>query len=569
MSRSSDPCVLQGQPIIEVKAFRLRGKTRSVQGPVKELTGTVACEHTSSTISTMRTRGQSENQQTGRRISERRHGPSPVVPIEIRPAFDDRNLSAVFAESRTPFAANNLAIQNVEGIGQITKINTIALTNGFKHAKMRIPAAPRTKVAGLLKFSFRGDSPMKDRFSLLFQTLILVLATGVATVALADTPPTTTPPAQHKTVQHKKKAATTVHPKPAASVVTMAAVTEPKTAAVAAAPKKKVWVQTWDEPTYKDSTAADKIDGEDLVVRKAAVDALGPLNGSVVVTDPSTGRILTIVNQPLALGDGFQPCSTVKVSVALAALHEGLVARTSPIRFNSKSSLDLTDALAYSNNYYFANLGIKLGYDRMSYYAHLYGYGEKAGLNIEGEHPGSWPPAPPKNGGMGMLTSFGEEISQTPLELAALVGAVANGGTLYWMQYPRSQAEISEFRAQVKRKLDIGKYIDKIKPGMKGAVEFGTARRAKQDDEILGKTGTCSEGRTHLGWFGSFNDDGARKLVVVVMLTGGRPSIGSMAATVAGDVYKELASKNFLRITAPLTPAAILPPELLSGRLPN
>ena len=253
----------------------------------------------------------------------------------------------------------------------------------------------------------------------------------------------------------------------------------------------------------------------------------------MVVADPTTGRILTIVNQPLALGGGFQPCSTIKVSVALAALREGLVERTSPVHFYSKRSMDLTDALAYSNNYYFANLGIKLGYERVNYYAHLFGYGEKAGLNIEGEHPGSFPPAPPKNGGMGMLTSFGEEISQTPLELAGLMSAVANGGTLYWLQYPRSQDEVNNFQPQVKRHLDIGNLIEQIKPGMKGAVEFGTARRAKQDDEILGKTGTCSEGRTHLGWFGSFNETGGRKLVVVVMLTGGRPSIGATASGVA------------------------------------
>ena len=103
-------------------------------------------------------------------------------------------------------------------------------------------------------------------------------------------------------------------------------------------PARKVWVQTWDEPTYKDSTADDKVDGEDLTVRKAAVDALGPLNGSVVVVDPTTGRILTMVNQPLTLGGGFQPCSTIKVSVALAALREGLVERTSPGSFLSASA---------------------------------------------------------------------------------------------------------------------------------------------------------------------------------------------------------------------------------------
>ena len=117
------------------------------------------------------------------------------------------------------------------------------------------------------------------------------------------------------------------------------------------------------------------------------------------------------------------------------------------MRLYGRTNMALTDALAHSNNYYFANLGIKLGYDRVSYYAHLFGYGEKAGLDIPGEKPGYFPPAPPKNGGMGMLTSFGEEISQTPLQLAALMSAVANGGTLYYLQYPRSQEEVRSLRS--------------------------------------------------------------------------------------------------------------------------
>jgi hypothetical protein len=272
------------------------------------------------------------------------------------------------------------------------------------------------------------------------------------------------------TPKHKKKAVVkTVAHKATASVGSAAMAS--KTAVVATvavvagkAPRKKAWVQTWDEPTYKDSASGDQTQGDDSVVRQAAVEALGPYNGSIVVADPTTGRVLTIVNQQLALGGGFQPCSTVKVSVALAALREGLVQRLSPARFYSRSSLDLTDALAYSNNYYFGNLGVKLGYERVNYYAHLFGYGEKAGLNIEGEHPGYFPPGPPKNGGMAMLTSFGEEISQTPLELAALIGAVANGGTLYWMQYPRSEEEIKTFQPQVKRHLDIANYIAAAAP---------------------------------------------------------------------------------------------------------
>src|ERR1035437_6932597 len=53
----------------------------------------------------------------------------------------------------------------------------------------------------------------------------------------------------------------------------------------------------WTEPTYADSTAGDHVDGEDLNVRRAAVEALGPYNGSVVAVDPATGRILTMVDR--------------------------------------------------------------------------------------------------------------------------------------------------------------------------------------------------------------------------------------------------------------------------------
>ena len=69
-----------------------------------------------------------------------------------------------------------------------------------------------------------------------------------------------------------------------------------------------------------DPTAGDDIRGEDLEVRRAAVDALGKRNGLVVVVNPTNGRILTIVNHKLALSTGFQPCSTFKPAVALAAL---------------------------------------------------------------------------------------------------------------------------------------------------------------------------------------------------------------------------------------------------------
>jgi len=91
---------------------------------------------------------------------------------------------------------------------------------------------------------------------------------------------------------------------------------------------------------------------------------------------------------------------------------------------------------------------------------------------------------------------------------------------------------------------------------MRGAVEFGTARRAREDGLIAGKTGTCSENSTHLGWFGSFNDTDGRQLAVVVLLTGGRPAIGAVAAGIAGDMYRILGEKNYF--ARPVTSATLL-----------
>jgi cell division protein FtsI/penicillin-binding protein 2 len=318
----------------------------------------------------------------------------------------------------------------------------------------------------------------------------------------------------------------------------------------------------WRVPTYADSTEGDRIDGDDLLVRRAAVSALAGLNGTIVVAQPDTGRILSIVNQKLAFRDGFQPCSTVKVPVALAALSESVVERTTAIRLYGRTTIAMTDALARSNNLYFASLGQKLGFERMSYYARLFGLGEKAGLNIEEERAGILPEATPRSG-MGMMTSFGDGIALTPLELAALVGAVANGGTLYYLQYPKTQQEAQEIIPQIKRRLDIDQLIPEIKPGMMGAVEYGTARRIGFDpnEPIYGKTGTCTDARTptHLGWFGSFTDTSKGKLVVVVLLTGARGVSGPAAAGVAGSVYKNLEASDYFSQPQQVSPVALMP----------
>jgi cell division protein FtsI/penicillin-binding protein 2 len=300
-----------------------------------------------------------------------------------------------------------------------------------------------------------------------------------------------------------------------------------------------------------DPTIGDNVDGDDLLIRRAAVDALGSVNGSVVVVDPSNGRVLTIVNQKLALKSGFTPCSTIKLVTSLAALNEGVVDRYMFIRTTRYSSFNLDSAIARSDNKYFAILGNRLGFERVTHYAKMLGLGEKAGLDIPGEEPGVVPLEPPKWGGVGLMISFGEGFLVTPLELAALLSAIANGGTLYHLQYPRTPEDIEQFAPKVKRKLELSPSgIEDVKIGMRGTVDYGTGRRAFYDpgEPVLGKTGTCTDFRAphHMGWFGSFNDVGRHQLVVVVMLAGGtKAASGGAAAGVAGAIYRNLSEQRY------------------------
>jgi len=359
--------------------------------------------------------------------------------------------------------------------------------------------------------------------------------------------------ATHKKKRRHTTQATTV----TAKVVPVASTTQRP---VRSATARKHVASPWKTPTFADSTVGDSVDGEDLVVRRAAVEALGPYNGSVVVVDPSTGRLLTTVNQKLAFQGSFEPCSTIKIVAALAGLSEGVVNQETSLRLTRRHSIGLTEALARSNNAFFASVGEKLGYDKIVQYASMFGLGEKAGLDIQEEQPGTIAAAPPSDG-LGMMTTFGEGIYMTPLELAGVVTAVANGGTLYYLQHPRSQEEMDQFIPRVKRQLDISQWVPEIRPGMMGAVEYVTARRIgfSADDPIFGKTGTCTDNRspTHLGWFGSFNDLGDRKLVVVVLLTGGHSVSGPVASGIAGAVYKNLAQENYFA-QAVLSPAALV-----------
>jgi cell division protein FtsI/penicillin-binding protein 2 len=309
-----------------------------------------------------------------------------------------------------------------------------------------------------------------------------------------------------------------------------------------------------------DIFADDVTAGENPVVRQAAIDALGGMNGTAVVIDPSNGRILAMVNQKLALSPGAEPCSTIKLSVALAALSEGIVTRDTMVRLPG-FRMNMTQAIAHSNNLYFEELGRELGFDRVRHYATQFGLGELAGYNLAGEQLGVYPDEPiaASEGGVGRMCSFGQGVSMTPLQLGAFVAAMANGGTLYYLQHPTTPMEIESFQPRVKRTLDIAKFVPDLQDGMAGAVQYGTARRLRanfQELPVFGKTGTCSDNGTRFGWFVSYSQTPLGSMVTVIFLEGGRPTFGPRAAELTGEFYKNLWDRNYFADKGPQSTAA-------------
>jgi penicillin-binding protein 2 len=286
------------------------------------------------------------------------------------------------------------------------------------------------------------------------------------------------------------------------------------------------------------------------VIRQIAVDALGHANGSVVAVDPTSGRVLTIVNQKMAFSSGFEPCSTIKPVVALAGLQQGIITRDTMLKVGHRAYMNLTEAMAHSNNKYFEEVGRQLGFDTVARYARMVGLGERAGYEIAEEQPGLVPSHAPLFGGVARMSSFGGGIRITPLQLASLASMLANGGTQYYLQYPRSAEARQNFAPRVRQQLDIAALLPDLQEGMLAAVLYGTARQSFDPlgEQALGKTGTCNDeglgGR--LGWFVSYADQAHPKIVLVVLLRGGSRIVsGPHAAEIAGRIYYGLREKNY------------------------
>lgn len=314
--------------------------------------------------------------------------------------------------------------------------------------------------------------------------------------------------------------------------------------------------------------------------RAAAVVAIDPRNGAVramvsrPVYDPnwfvhgiSSKNWNSINNDPnypmnnKVISGEYPPGSTFKIVTGSAAFELKKVGLNEPIfdggfhpmvptMGNAGGEvlgwLTFIKALAMSDNVYFYELGYRVGIDNIEKYAHIFGFGERTGIDLEGESKGLVASKKVKreiwDEDWRLGDTFNAAIGQgfnltTPIQLSAMLSIVANGGTKY-QPYLVDSIINSDGSLFEKPKRAEGKHIDVsqqtidyIRMGMSATTqEGGTASYfAGLPKPIAGKTGTAenSHGRDH-GLFVAYGPVDDPELVVVCIVEQG--GFGSVAA---------------------------------------
>jgi stage II sporulation protein D len=332
------------------------------------------------------------------------------------------------------------------------------------------------------------------------------------------------------------------------------------TALFSSCAQKTITAEGADGAEKKAETKPVDPDEQDKALAQAATEALGDLEGAVLVMDPHTGRIRAVVNPRLAFEQAFPPGSTIKSFTALTAMKGGLIDNESRTlckeRFTgenldivcshpkSNSPFNLAQALAYSCNYFFATMSGRLSFDAFKSTLAAAGFGAKTGINAGSESAGKL--------GAGEwrvrdLLGEGDNLLVTPIQLLTAYCALVNGGHLYRPQLAEAEKFTADERATIH--VDAANRTALIQ-GMRGAVKYGTAERSglgSQPAFIFGKTGTStsSNGFRRQGWFVSFAADAnsaeeaspeSLELAVLVFI---KRSHGSQAAQVSRRVFEE------------------------------
>ncbi|THC48988.1 penicillin-binding transpeptidase domain-containing protein [Streptomyces sp. A1499] len=332
-----------------------------------------------------------------------------------------------------------------------------------------------------------------------------------------------------------------------------------------------------DTLTNKRADPGDVVTTIDPSVQKAGYKALGGKKGAAVAVDPETGRVLGMVSTPSydpsrisgsmdsaawqelttdeekpmvnrALRQPLPPGSTFKLVVAAAALEDGLYSSvdsktdspnpytlpgTATVLRNENQAApcedaDIRTALRYSCNNVFAKMAVDLGQDKVRAMAEKLGFNaDKLDVPVragESVYPSGMDKAQTGLSGIGQF-----DVTATPLQMAMVSAAIANGGEL---AAPHMVSQITDSGGDVLEKYGDGDgrrvmgegTAEGLQSAMETVVEEGTGSNAQiAGVTVGGKTGTAQHGernsKTPYAWFTSYakSDDG-KEVAVAVMI---------------------------------------------------
>ncbi|MCH9646390.1 MAG: penicillin-binding protein 2 [Proteobacteria bacterium] len=295
----------------------------------------------------------------------------------------------------------------------------------------------------------------------------------------------------------------------------------------------------------------------DLDMQKKAEALLNGKRGAIVAIDTRNGEVLTLVSTPVYNPNWFvngishknynslqtskdipqlnrtiqglyPPASTIKPMVALAGLEQGTINNQSSVfdrgyyqlpgikrKFhnwdrNGHGQVNVTDAIAQSNDVFFYDLAYKMGIDNLSDGLNLFEFGQKTGIDIPGERGGILPSKSwkkinrnePWYKGETLITGIGQGfMTSSPLQLATATAALANKGQLLKPTLLKNTQASGQSMIAIKK--EVGKQIpirdiknwETVIDGMRQVVYSpkGTARRLnkKLTYTLAGKTGTA------------------------------------------------------------------------------
>jgi peptidoglycan glycosyltransferase len=330
--------------------------------------------------------------------------------------------------------------------------------------------------------------------------------------------------------------------------------------------------------------------------QQTALTALGGQRGSVVALDPRDGAIKVMASIPdydpnevprrysqlnstasgsplfnRATQARYPPGSTFKVVTAAAAIDSGRYTPNSfitgpgtkiisgvPLRNDfgqDFGTITLTDALTHSVNTVFGEVGEKLGKSTMFRYMRRFGFGTKLGLDYPSEEitasgvfSGSRVLGSSDSVDVGRVAIGQERLQVTPLQMAQVAAAVANGGRLMTPRLvdrvtapdggPRSTNHPSEFSRVMSSRA-----ASQLAAMMSRVVQEGTGTAASLEGiDVAGKTGTAevANGASNQAWFIAFAPVSNPRVAIAVTIERTSGQGGTVAAPIAKQVMETI-----------------------------